>query len=422
MISEFTVWLEAMRALALGNTLQAVLHVSIYLTACTLVLRPNYDLRAKSALFAVLNLIGVYALFFRGFAQDAPIYSRELFLEFFAYVFFCALHWLLVSALSRSGKGGLLYLACIAYPIIPLIIVKIETAWQLIGFSYMAFRMAQAALEVRRDPDLKIGLSAYVAFLFFPLTIPIGPISPFGYFKRGLGNGVAPSIVSIGRSLARIALGYVMFRYIATIVYQLSFAGMWSDGFRHGIGDLLIASFSTLLYLYFNFAGFTHIVIGAAGLIGIPVKENFDSPILSRSIKEFWNRWHITLSEFVRDLVYTPIAVALTRTFGPYYALAAAMFAGLMTFIVIGIWHGSTIGFLIFGVLHGIGFGTNLAFDAGVRRLNKKGALRRLLKTRMWAGASWLMTMTFVAFSMIFFEFSTFDRLLLAFRLFDLTW
>lgn len=408
---------STVKDMAFAEVLRAALGLGIYVVLGNLILRPSYSLRSKAALFAVLNLVVVYGFFFRNSLDFPPSYEREAFIRFAFYVAFASAHWFLIAALRRS-KSAWLYWAAIAYPIVPLIAVKIETAWQLIGFSYMAFRMAQAALEVRRKPEMDVSLSAYVALLFFPLTIPIGPISPFGFFSRGLGNGVAPSFVSIGRGLARILLGYVMLRLLATIAFQFSFGGMWNDGLKHGIGDLLIASFGSFAYLYFNFAGFTHIVIGAAALLGIPVKENFDSPILSRSIKEFWNRWHITLSEFMRDLIYTPLAVTLTRSLGVRLALLAAVLAGMVTFVALGLWHQFSLGFLLFGVMHGLGFGVNAVFDdLWGKRMPKSGP-----SALAWNGASWLMTMTWIALSMIVIEFSTLSQVQAALGAFEPRW
>lgn len=408
---------SAVKDMAFTEVLRAALGLCVYIVLGNLILRPSYSLRAKTALFAVLNLVVVYGFFFRNSFDFPPTYERESFLRFLVYVGFASTHWFFVSAL-RQNKSTWLYWVAIAYPVVPLVVVKIETAWQLIGFSYMAFRMAQAALEVRRKPDMDVPLSAYVAFLFFPLTIPIGPISPFAFFSRGLGNGVAPSLVSIGRGLARILLGYVMLRLLATVTFQFSYGGMWSDGLKHGIGDLLIASFGSLGYLYFNFAGFTHIVIGAAALIGIPIKENFDSPILSRSIKEFWNRWHITLSEFMRDLIYTPLAVTLTRTLGVKFALVAAVLAGMVTFVALGLWHQFSLGFLLFGFMHGLGFGVNAVFDdIWGRKMPRSGPA-----ATAWNIASWTLTMTWIALSMIVIEFATLTQVQSALTAFEPRW
>lgn len=406
------------QSLSLAETAQGLLVISVYIVIGNLILRPTYSVRLKSVLFAILNLVAVYAYFFQENFGWPIEYQRTAFFTFAAYVAFCALHWLLVEAVGRWRSKAWIYWVAILYPVLPLVVVKFETSWHLIGFSYMAFRMAQAAFEKRRQPETPIGLSDYIAFLFFPLTIQIGPISPFGYFSRGLGNSKAPSLVSIGRGLARIVLGYVMLKFIATLAFQLSFGGMWSDGFYHGVGDLLIASYASLALLYFNFAGFTHIVIGASALVGIPVKENFDSPVLSKSIKEFWNRWHITLSEFVRDLVYTPLAVTLTRAWGVSMAVPAAILAAMITFIIIGLWHQFSLGFLLFGLMQGIGFSTNIILDRVLRRRSPaKGRYAPL-----WSALCWFSTMTYIALSMIVIEFATLERIAVAMTAFEPRW
>ena len=88
---------------------------------------------------------------------------------------------------------------------------------------------------------------------------------------------------------------------------QLTFTNLWSDGFRHGYGDFMLSGAAYYIYLYMNFSGYTDIAIGLSAVLGIRVKENFANPFLARNIREFWQRWHITLSGFLRDHVYIPL-------------------------------------------------------------------------------------------------------------------
>jgi D-alanyl-lipoteichoic acid acyltransferase DltB (MBOAT superfamily) len=156
--------------------------------------------------------------------------------------------------------------------------------------------------------------------------------------------------------------------------------------------------------MYFNFAGFCDLVIGTAALIGVPVKENFNNPLLSTSLKDFWNRWHISLSEFVRDLVFTPLSLALVRRFGLRAALPASMIAAVLTFVVIGLWHGAQWGFFYFGLMHGLGFAANLLWES-LTRLLPKNASAAWKRSGVAAVLGWALTLVFVACSMIFVEF-----------------
>ena len=99
-------------------------------------------------------------------------------------------------------------------------------------------------------------------------------------------------------------------------------------------------------------------VIGVSGLLGIEVAENFDQPFTSRNFQEFWTRWHITLSTWIRDLVFTPLSKALMRKFGPKSANHVIAVSILISFLIVGIWHGSELNFLVFGALQGAGLVT----------------------------------------------------------------
>ena len=101
------------------------------------------------------------------------------------------------------------------------------------------------------------------------------------------------------------------------------------------------------LYLYFDFASYSQMSIGVANLLGLRVEENFLSPYFSRSIGEFWRRWHVSLSSFLRDYIYIPLG-------GSRNGVPVLIVATMVTFVLSGAWHGATAGFLVWGALHGV--------------------------------------------------------------------
>lgn len=417
LILQITGYSAIVEGLAAEELVQVAAAIFGYVVVANVVLRPHYTFELKAAFFAIVNLTSVFLFFFQDSRFFVLSYDQDLMIQFASYVTFCALHWLLIRILGRWPSSRLAFWAALIYPLAPLVVIKYQNTWFLVGVSYMAFRMAQAVLEVQRSRVAGPGFSAYIAFLFFPLTISIGPISPYAYFTQGLERLNVPDLISVGRAIARILLGYIMLKLFATVSFQMSFGAFWQDGFDHGISDFLIASFATLAHLYFNFAGFTHIVIGSAALIGMPVKENFNSPLLSLSIKDFWNRWHITLSEFVRDLVYTPVAVGLTRKMGVAYVLPISIFAAVLTFVIIGLWHEISLGFFLFGLMHGIGFAANSVFEHYKRKYRV-----RSLNGGAWVFFSWLLTTTYISLSMFFIEFTTSEKIEAALGLLQPRW
>jgi len=175
------------------------------------------------------------------------------------------------------------------------------------------------------------------------------------------------------------------------------------DGHPHTSIDLIVSVLIFPLYLYLNFSGYCDMVIGVSGLLGIQVAENFDQPFLSRNFQEFWTRWHITLSLWIRDLVFTPLSKAIIRRFGPKSANHAIAFSIFVAFILVGLWHGKGMNFLIFGILQGIGLATVYYYTVFLKQtLGRKGfAAYRQNRFIRWAGV--VMTYCYFAMTLIFF-------------------
>jgi alginate O-acetyltransferase complex protein AlgI len=115
---------------------------------------------------------------------------------------------------------------------------------------------------------------------------------------------------------------------------------------------MIVLAFS--LQIYFDFSAYSDIAIGLARLLGITLPENFRRPYLAGNIREFWDRWHITLSHWVRDYVFSPTARALFHTRLRRWPAAIAVLSYLLTFLVVGAWHGTTAAFLVWGLYHGL--------------------------------------------------------------------
>lgn len=146
------------------------------------------------------------------------------------------------------------------------------------------------------------------------------------------------------------------------------------------------ASFAYTLQIYFDFSGYTDMALGSSYMLNIKIPFNFNSPYKARNIKDFWNRWHITLSKFLRDYIYIPLG-------GSKMGLPSTLSNILVTFIICGIWHGAGWTYIVWGALHGIG---SVVFR-----------LFSLLKIHIQKHVAWLITMAFVNFCWVFFRSST---------------
>lgn len=329
--------------------------------------------------FAVLNVAGVFAFLFYG--------SKEHYaLRFGIYVALIAGLYLTL-CLFAEKRGGWPWLAFFA-PIAALIIVRyvpgsvyvalgqaLGKSWRggpnMVGISYLAFRCSRLVLEVRNGVAKKPNFLEYLNFAFFLPTMPVGPINTYANFRRGFD---VPYAVPVGRAALRILVGAVKYQFLGGLCNQLTYSGLLLDSHPHRWIDLPVAVLFFYLYLYCNFSGFCDMAIGAAGLIGIPVPENFDNPFAARNVKDFWNRWHITLSHYMRDMVFSPLSKFLVRLTGPAFADHAIALTIVVVFLLIGIWHGVGWNFAAYGAAHALGVVVNHYYTIGLKkRLGREG-------------------------------------------------
>jgi D-alanyl-lipoteichoic acid acyltransferase DltB (MBOAT superfamily) len=166
----------------------------------------------------------------------------------------------------------------------------------------------------------------------------------------------------------RMLVGIVKFLFLGSICNRLTYSGLLQDDHFHHWIDLPVAMLFFYLYLYCNFSGFCDMAIGAAGLIGIPVSENFQNPFAARNVKDFWNRWHITLSQYMRDVVFSPLSKFSVRLAGPANANHAIAITITVVFLLIGIWHGVGWNFAAYGAAHALAVVVNHYYTIGLKK------------------------------------------------------
>jgi D-alanyl-lipoteichoic acid acyltransferase DltB (MBOAT superfamily) len=312
--------------------------------------------------FATLNCVIYFLLFLiednsgSDYTVDLKSHVYMAGLGFLVYVGSAAVCWLL---LKKSELGSPQLLAAFLSPIALLLVFRYAVNTQLVlaivGVSYMSLRLCHLVSEVRNEVVEMPTLVQYFSFAFFPPVMFVGPITHYSQFLSSIEQNRGSSI-DTKQCLLRILVGAVKFTFLSATLAGITYgAAFLPDGHHHSKLDLLIAVAVYPLYLYCNFSGLCDLAIGASGLCGVQVMENFDRPFSSRNFQEFWTRWHISLSQLMRDLVFTPMVKGITRKFGAA-SLAYATAAGIMTvFVLIGAWHGLTLNFLLFGLSQGLG-------------------------------------------------------------------
>ncbi|WP_462431057.1 MBOAT family O-acyltransferase, partial [Bilophila wadsworthia] len=155
------------------------------------------------------------------------------------------------------------------------------------------------------------------------------------------------------------------------------------------------------IQIFCDFSGYSDMAIGVGRLMGFRLPENFRSPYLALNIQDFWRRWHITLSLWLRDYLYIPLGGS--RRGNRYLNLIITMALG-------GLWHGSNIRFLVWGVMHGVGLAVVHAFHELKKRFWPDGFTPSPALHWCGVGASWLLTFHFVSFLWVFFRAEDMER------------
>jgi len=355
--------------------------------------------------FAALNIAALYVLFFRGIPPD-----RRYLTTFVAYLALVVFQYLALRIFV--GKKGWLPWIAFFIPILGLVFIRylppavfggeryLYGAF-FIGISYLAFRSSYLVLEVRNGTAPMPGLCRYLGFCFFLPTMAVGPINPYSNHCRGFSAD--PPALPKGRALLRILVGIVKFKFLGSLCAQLGYANLLFDDHYHHWIDLFAAIMFYYLFLYCNFSGFCDMAIGVAGLIGIPVAENFDSPFAARNVRDFWNRWHITLSHYMRDVVFAPLSKFFVRLMGPANANHAVSLTITVVFLLVGVWHGVGWNFAAFGLVHAVGVVGNHYYTIALKKRLGRDGFKRYHENRWIQAAAVSVTFCYVAMSLCFF-------------------
>jgi D-alanyl-lipoteichoic acid acyltransferase DltB (MBOAT superfamily) len=214
-----------------------------------------------------------------------------------------------------------------------------------LGMSYYTFRCLHLIIERYLGRFQGTRLDEIVGYLFFLPTLVVGPIHRFGDYQRDLYR-TRLSLADIGAGAERILYGYVKIGFLGNYLVT-GHLGTWISELPPE--QAALAAYLTIvkggLNLYFQFSGFADIAIGFARLLGFRVIENFNWPYLKQNLSEYWRSWHISLTSWCRDYIYTPV---VSHTRSP--ALGA-----LATLLAIGLWHELSLKFVLWGFYHGFG-------------------------------------------------------------------
>ena len=271
-----------------------------------------------------------------------------------------------------------------------------------IGISFWTFQALSYLLDIYRGEDLEPSFMEFLLYMAFWPTALSGPICRLPNLLPQFRSTANAELDDLTRGMDRICLG----------LFMVALGGLLANGIRVDQGidqafqnspatfsglDVWCLAFGYGFELFFNFAGYSHIVIGAARLFGFELAENFNGPYLSTTPSEFWTRWHMSLSFWIRDYLFLPLAMLHRSKFWRNCTLVISM-------LVFGLWHRGTALLALWGIYHGILLVLHRQWQELKRRIgwNFAGYVPSLI--------SWFVTISVMSLGWIFFRSNSLEQ------------
>ncbi|MBQ9043357.1 MAG: D-alanyl-lipoteichoic acid biosynthesis protein DltB [Eggerthellaceae bacterium] len=300
------------------------------------------------------------------------------------------------------------YRIALALQIAPLAVYKVGVVFEptflgFVGISYITFKAVQVLIEIRDGLIGSIKPWRYLYFLVFFPTFTSGPILRSRAFEKDLDRALPRDgyLELLYRGAGWFILG-ALYKFVGS---ALTGWLMWFA--PAAIGGATPAAYAAaqvvyaLMYglnLFFDFAGYSHMAVGVGFALGVEVPRNFRAPFLSVDIKDFWNRWHITLSYWLRDFVFMRFTSAALAHEWFKSTVTTACIAYIVNMLVMGFWHGITVDYVLYGLYHGL----LLAACELIQR--KWGFYKKHKKDRWFRVCSWAVTMVAVFYGFALFS------------------
>jgi D-alanyl-lipoteichoic acid acyltransferase DltB (MBOAT superfamily) len=290
-----------------------------------------------------------------------------------------------------------------------------------LGFSYLAFRLLHTLRDARTGRLPVMDLDEFLSYALFWSTYTAGPIDRITRFVTDLRQATErriPLVISpenpLWYGLWRILWGifkkFALADTLALVALNETYASQVASS-----GWMWVLLYAYSLRIYLDFSGYTDIAIGLGSLVGLKLPENFDRPYLKTNLTAFWNSWHITLAQWFRAYFFNPLTRSLRSNFHNFPAWLVIWIVQLSTMGLIGLWHGITWNFLIWGIWHGVGlFVHNRWLDWQRRRAPSPSKTKKQELLSQFAG--WFATFQYITLGWVWFSLPETDQALQVFQ------
>jgi D-alanyl-lipoteichoic acid acyltransferase DltB (MBOAT superfamily) len=339
--------------------------------------------------------------------------------SYFPFVAFLALGFVGVR-LMKNNRGRRAFVPLLVTVVLAFVWLKKYTflptssfigfPYLTIGLSYVFFRLLHLIIDAHDANLPEISLLGYLNYTLNFTTLISGPIQWYQEFAEQQLSPDQPllDVIVAGEALERIVIGFFKVTVLSSVLFVIRARALSAlpslDSFW-----LRVATGSTIavvypIYLYFNFSGYTDIVIGAARFLRLQLPENFNRPFSSLNFIDFWGRWHMTLSTWLKTYVYTAVVKALMKRFpSPGVEPFLGVFAFFVTFFLIGVWHGQTSVFVAYGVLLGFGVAVDKLYQVLMVKAWGRKEYKRLASNATYRACARGLTFTWFTFSLFWF-------------------
>lgn len=309
-------------------------------------------------------------------------------------------------------KSTAVYRIALACTVAPLVLYKIGAVFDrdvlgFMGISYITFKAVQVLIEMRDGVIERIDPLDYLYFLTFFATFTSGPIDRSRRFGEDIASPMPRPAYRelLTRGIMMVFVGAVMQLVLATIArgfYDASCAPAGTitvDALGLPMaGTEILRAYGYAAYLFFDFAGYSLMAMGVSRCFGIVTPANFRAPFAAIDIKDFWNRWHITLSTWLRDFVFMRFVRMATKRKLFANRLHTACAAYMVDMALMGAWHGLTVDYLLYGVYHGVLLAVTEVYQ-------KRCAFHKRHRKQAWYKAlTWFVTLQLVVFGFALFS------------------
>ena len=288
-----------------------------------------------------------------------------------------------------------------------------------IGISFYTFHAMGYVIDVyRRNIEPSSSLREYMLFVTFFPQLVAGPILRAGQFIPQLREKIAESsltklrLIVVENSNLKLGVTMMMLGFFKKMFFADNISPLVNQIFNNPVGTesftIILGSVAFAIQIYGDFSGYSDIAIGAALILGFKIPPNFNKPFFAKSPSDFWRRWHISLSSWVRDYLYFPLV------FNNRKSDLRVFFSLMISFFFLGLWHGAGWNFIIYGILHG----SYVSIETVIRKRSKYMRENKFFKTKIGVLSSIFITQYLVFLAFIAFRVHDLDGMFYAMKKF----